>query len=376
MLAAPALTVGIEEEYLLVNLETRDLINGPPPGFLDACQKEMPGQVTTEFLQSQIEVGTKPYQTVVEAGRELAQLRKSLSGIAARHGIAPIAASTHPFANWRDQKHTDQERYDGLAKDLGGAVERLLICGMHVHVGIEDEDLRIDLLNQVSYFLPHILALSSSSPFWQGKDTMLSSYRLTVFDALPRTGLPDNFDSYAQYKRFVSQLVEPGLIEDATKIWWDIRPSDRYPTVEMRISDVCTRLDDALCIASLYQCLMLFLYRLRNDNQRWRIYPRALIQENRWRAQRYGTKGTLVDFGLGRKVPFKDLIVEIVEMVREDAEQLNCVDQLEHALTICKRGSSADMQREAFSAALADGKSEDEALRAIVDVLIRETVPD
>ena len=313
----PSFTLGIEEEYLLVDQDSRDLAE-PPPALLAKCQEALldyGGQVSPEFLRSQIEVGTSVCHTMHEARDELIRLRTTVGAIAAEFGLAPIAASTHPFANWRDQQHTDKERYNVLARDLQQVARRLVICGMHVHVGIEDEDLRIDLLGQAAYFLPHLLALSTSSPFWEGQATGLKSYRLSVFDELPRTGMPHQFGSYSEYERSIEVLVNAGLIEDATKIWWDLRPSARFPTLEMRITDVCPLLADGITIAALFRCILRMLYRLRRENQRWRYYPPFLVRENRWRAQRYGTTEGMVDFGKGTLVPFPELMEELLELV-------------------------------------------------------------
>ena len=260
-----------------------------------------------------------------------------------------------------------------LAEDLQAVARRLLICGMHVHVGIDGDDLRIDLLNQVSYFLPHLLALSTSSRFWQGRDTGLMSYRLSVFDELPRTGLPERFDSFGEYRRHLDMLVRAGLIEDDTMIWWDIRPSWKYPTLEMRIADVCTRMDDSITVAAIFACLLSMLLRLRRDNQRWRLYANMLVQENRWRAQRYGVTGELVDFGKGALVPYADLLEEMIELVREDAERLGCVDEIESARDILKRGTSSQRQLAIFESALHEDKDSQLALEAVVDWLVAET---
>ena len=372
----PSFTIGIEEEYLLVDPASRDLASDPPEGVLAACQQLEPDQIVTpEFLRAQIEVGTRVCANVKEAGRSLASLRGSVAKVARDHGLALVAASTHPFADWHLQKTTAKERYETLARDLQSVVRRLLICGMHVHVAIEDEDLRIDLMNQVSYFLPHFLALSTSSPFWGGQLSGLKSYRLTVFDALPRTGVPDFFSSFGEYERLVHQLVKAGLIEDATKLWWDVRPSQRFPTLEMRVTDVCTRLEDAVSIAALYVCSLRFLYRLRRGNQRWRMYPSILIQENRWLAQRFGVGGNLADFGLGAQVPFTDLLEELLEFLAEDAEALDCVAEIEHARAIVRRGTSADRQLKVYHDALAAGADEREALVAVVDMLITDSDP-
>ncbi|WP_333835028.1 carboxylate-amine ligase [Rubrimonas sp.] len=372
MAPRPSFTVGIEEEYLVVDRETRDLVAEPDPDFLTACADRVGERVTPEYLQCQIEVGTRPHARIGDARDELAALRKGVAEACAQFGYAAIAASTHPFARWRAQTHTRKPRYDELRADLGAAVRRLLICGMHVHVCVEDEDLRIDLMNQAAYFLPHILALSCSSPFWDGEDTGLASYRLTVFDALPRTGLPDTMSSYGEYRRLVAHLVQAGCVEDATKIWWDIRPSAKFPTVEQRITDVCSRIDDAACLAALYQSVFAYLYRLRGRNQRWRLYPATLIRENRWRAQRYGAAGKLVDHGRAQMAPMADLIEELIDLCRDDAEALGCAQELRHARRIVAEGSSADRQRAAFKAAQDAGADEPEALRAVVDHLIAE----
>ncbi|HEB80165.1 MAG TPA: carboxylate-amine ligase, partial [Rhodospirillales bacterium] len=248
----PTFTVGIEEEYLLVDPKTRALVSDPPEAMHKAFEARFKNLVKPEFLKSQIEVATRPCETLSEAGENLAELRRSVSELAGEYGLAPIAASTHPFSKWQEQKHTDKRRYNIMAEDMQTVVHRLLVCGMHVHVGVEDDEMRIDLLNQVAYFLPHLLALSTSSPFWRGHDTGLMSYRLSIFDELPRTGLPERFDSFADYKRHVRVLQRAGLIEDASMLWWDARLSARFPTLEMRITDVCTRLDDALGVAALF----------------------------------------------------------------------------------------------------------------------------
>ena len=250
----------------------------------------------------------------------------------------------------------------------------MLISGMHVHVGIEDEDLRIDIMNQASYFLPHLLALSTSSPFWRGRLTGLKSYRLSIFDELPRTGLPEYFSSYAEFQRTVDVLVKAKLIEDGTKIWWDLRPSARFPTLEMRITDICPFLDDCASIAALFQCICRMLYRLRRLNQRWRSYSPFLVMENRWRAQRYGAGNSLVDFGKCELVVFPDLLEEIIELVREDAEALDCVAELEHSRTILRRGTSAERQVAIYEEALAAGVDHKTALQDVVDSLIDDTV--
>lgn len=370
----PALTLGVEEEYLLVNRQTRDLVSEPPADLMPKLSDAIGAQVSPEFLKSQVEIGTGVCATPADVRADLARLRSAVAEVANEYGYAPIAASTHPFAKWSEQHHTEKARYDQIARDLAGTVRRLLICGMHIHAGIEDDDLRVDMMNQVSYFLPHILALSASSPYWQGEDTGMASYRLTVFDALPRTGVPDSFESWPEYQRVVERLIEVGAIEDASKIWWDIRPSVRWPTLEARVADVCTRMDDAVALAALYQCLLSMLFTLREKNQRWRVYPRILIEENRWRAQRYGVTGDLADFGQGKMMPFGTLADELVGLLQEEARQLGCTQELLHVATIARRGTSAQAQRVAYGAARDDGASHTDALCAVVDFLVEETM--
>ncbi|MDJ0514210.1 MAG: carboxylate-amine ligase [Methyloceanibacter sp.] len=369
----PTFSIGIEEEYLLVDKETRDLIPEPPAALLTEAEGAISGQVSPEFLRSQIEVGTRVCQSVQEARDQLIELRATIGRITNDFGLAPMAASTHPFAHWERQHHTNKERYNVLARDFQHVIRRMLICGMHVHVGIDDDDLRIDLLGQAPYFLPHLLALSTSSPFWQGEATGLKSYRLSVFDELPRTGIPHTFSSYSEYERTIELMVSAGLIEDATKIWWDLRPSARFPTLEMRITDVCPLIEDAIAIAALYQCILRLLYRLRRQNQRWRHYPPFLIRENRWRAQRYGIEEGMVDFGRGAMVPFSHLIEELFDLVAEDAAYFGSAPEIAHARTILQRGTSADRQLRRYEKAKAKGATEHEALAAVVDEIVAET---
>lgn len=369
----PALTLGIEEEYLLVDRESRDVIREPPAALFEECEARSENLVRPEFLVSQIEVGTPICRSVKQARAELAQLRRTVAEVAAGYGLAPVAASTHPFSEWKQQKHTDRQRYHTLARDMQGVARRLLICGMHVHAGIDDDELRIDLMSQASYFLPHLLMLSTSSPFWRGEDTGLKSYRVSVFDELPRTGLPSRFQSWSEYRRHVDVLVRAGLIEDASMLWWDIRPSARFPTLEMRITDVCPLLDDAVAIAALYQCILRMLWRLRRGNQRWRIYDRMLIDENRWRAKRYGIDAGLVDFGRGEVVPCAALLDELIELTAEDASALDCEAEILHCRTIVANGTSAHRQLATYAAAIAGGASGERAVRDVVDLLIEET---
>lgn len=377
MLRKQDFTIGIEEEYLLVDPVSRDLAADPPAELLTECQRTITadvGAVAPEFLRAQIEVGTAVCRSLAECRQKLSALRGFAARAAEDHGLRVIAASTHPFAAWTEQRHTDKDRYNLLARDMQGVAQRLLICGMHVHIGIADDETRNDLLNQLGYFLPHLLALSTSSPFWRGRNTGLKSYRLSVFDELPRTGLPEKFDSFGEYQRHIAVLVRAGLIEDATKVWWDIRPSARFPTLELRITDVCTRFEDGLTIAALYACIVSMLLRLRRRNQRWRLYSNMLVQENRWRAQRYGLDEGMVDFGRGEIVAYPDLLEEILELVADDAERLGCVKEIRAARDIVGRGTSAHRQVAVYEEALAGGAGEDEALKAVVDWLIAETL--
>jgi carboxylate-amine ligase len=372
---APRFSLGVEEEYLLVNRQTRNLEVDPPPGLLAAAERRLAGRVSPEFMRCQIEVGTPVCGTVAEARAELALLRRTIAEVAAEHGLAVIAAATHPFATWRPQKHTPRPRYSELARDLGQPVRRLVICAMHVHAGIEDANLRIDLMNQMRYFLPHLAALCTSSPFWQGQPTGLKSYRLAVFNELPRTGMPESYRGWGEYQQHVDALVRVGVIEDATKLWWDIRPSARFPTLEMRICDIATRLDDGMTVVALYLCLLRMLWRLKRMNTAWRRYKTILINENRWRAMRYGIEGAgLVDFGRGEMVPYAELLEEIIELTRPDAEALGCTAEVARARDILARGTSADRQLAILEAGRAAGLDDRQALEGVVDWLIEETL--
>jgi len=373
LIQRPALSLGIEEEYLLVDRQTGDLVKDPDSGLWEAALEALGTRAMPEFLRAQLEVATGIHSSVKDAGEELATMRRTLNEVLADHGATIMAASTHPFALWWEQQPTDKDRYKVMAEDLGMVARRMVICGMHVHAGIEDQDLRIDLMNQIRYFLPHLLTLSTSSPFWGSRYTGLKSYRISTFRAMPRTGLPEEFASWSEYQRHVDVLVKAGIIEDSTKIWWDIRPSARFPTLEMRITDVCTRVEDALTVAAVYLSLLHMLYRLRLGNQRWRQYAPMLISENIWRAQRYGIEGTLMDYGRGLLVPFEDLVEEMIDVLRPDAEELGCVEAVERARTVVEKGTSADRQIRIYQAALEGGASNEKALRAVVDHLIQDT---
>ena len=372
-LDAPQFTIGIEEEYLLVDKATRSLVVNPPKSLLKECKELLGNQVTNELLLSQIEIGTKVCHNVQEAHEDLSKLRKNIVEVTARHGLAPIACSTHPFSRWSEQEQTPKDRYELLTREMQAVARRMLICGMHVHVGINDDELRIDLMSQLSYFLPHLLSLSCSSPFWNGEDTGLKSYRLTIFDNLPRTGIPTEFQSFSDYKRHIEILTNAGVMEDSTKIWWDIRPSAKYPTLETRIMDVCTRIDDAISLTALVVSTLRALYRLRMKNQRWRDYSSMLIRENRWRAMRYSFDEGLIDFGKGSIVPFEELLDEFIEISIEDAKTLGCDKEVMATKNILKRGTSAHRQLKTYELSIAAGKNKDEALNDVVDMLINET---
>ena len=373
-LEEPSFTLGVEEEYMLVDRVTGDLIKEAPASMMAEAESLLERQVAPEYFQSQIEVGTRVCQSLSEARDELARLRRTVASVTEKYGLTIIAASTHPKATYRTQRHTHRERYEVLTQDLQVVARRMVISGMHVHAGIEDDGLRIDFMNQTRYILPHLLALSTSSPYWEGQDTGLMSYRIAVWNSLPRTGLPEHFDSYTEYVRHVGTLVNAGVIEDSSKIWWDIRPSSKYPTLEMRVADICTRLEDAICITALYRCWLRMLWRLRRSNQRWRAYANVLMYENRWRAQRYGIDGSLVDFGKGEMVHYSQLLDEMLEIIGDDARYFDCVEEVEHARTILRRGTSAHWQRKVYGEAKADGATDTEAVRAVVQLLIKETM--
>ena len=374
MLKTPSFTIGIEEEYMLVHPETGDLVREVPKSLMPAMRKKLGDQVTPEFLQCQVEVGTRVCQNISEAREELRYLRQTVADVAVAHGFGLIASSTHPFAEADQQTVTSKARYAALENDLQRVARRLLICGMHVHVGIDDDDMRIDLMSQAAYILPHILALSTSSPFWRSEDTGLMSYRICIWDEMPRTGLPREFESYSEYMRHVQTLVAAGIIEDASKIWWDLRPSCRFPTLEMRISDLCTTLEDTLCIAALYSCWLRMLHRLRLNNLRWRRYSSMLIEENRWRAHRYGTREGLIDFGHGEIVSYPDLMDEIIKLVAEDAVALDCENEINHARTILERGTSAHRQLSTYHAVMEETGDSQLAFKKVVDWLQKETI--
>lgn len=367
----PDFTLGIEEEYLLVDPDTGDLAPAPD-AMMAACRDALGDGFSPEFLRCQVEVGTSVSPTVTDARRDLAQLRQTVARIAQDYGLAPISASCHPFADWRDQHHTDKDRYHQLSRDMAAVSRRMLICGMHVHVGIESSALRIDLMNQFTYFLPHLLALSASSPFWQGSDTGLASYRTTVFGGMPRTGLPPQFAGWNDFERSVQALTDLGVIEDSSNIWWDLRPSAEFPTLETRVCDASPRLDDTMTLAALIQATLRMLWRLSRQNQRWRHYDPFLIGENRWRAARYGMAEGMIDFGAGRIVPFAAAIEDWLALIAPDADALDSQPQIAHAREMVAQGGSATRQRAVLSRAMAAGATRDQAMVEMVRHLIAE----
>ncbi|MDU8945807.1 carboxylate-amine ligase [Ovoidimarina sediminis] len=368
-----ALPIGIEEEYLLVDPETRSLAARPPREFMEQCKATLGEQVMHEFLQAQVEIGTSVCRTISEARDQLVTLRGTIAETAAAHGMRMIAASTHPWAHWREQEPVDMERYRILGAEHRTLARRMAICGMHVHAGIEDKNLRVELMSQVSYFMPHLLALSTSSPFWEGHDTGLKAFRPIIIGDLPRSGFPEVFENWNDWLELLDDLEATSGITDPSRIWWDIRPSGKHPTLEIRVCDICTRLEDGLTIAALYQSILAYLCHLRENNERRRHYRRILLAENKWRAQRYGVDAKMADFGKRIQVPFVDLTDELVELLSPFAEDLGCLAEVQRARTIARRGTSADEQLRVYNEALGDGADDHAAQIAVVDWLIEET---
>lgn len=368
------LTLGVEEEYLLVDAATGDAKASPPRGFFKDCKAKLGNRVTPEFLRCQIEIATDVCATTADVRQQLVDLRGTLADTAKRYDLNLMAASTHPFAPWEAQKVSRGARYAQLSRDLQGAIHRMMICGMHVHVGLNSPALRIEVMNQMRYFLPHMLALSASSPFWDGQNMGMHAYRLSVFDGMPRTGMPEVIASWASYTDLIDTLIDAGVIDDSSKVWWDIRPSAKFPTLEMRVCDVCTRIEDAVCIAAIYQCLTRHILLLLTRNLKWRLYPAFLLEENRWLAQRHSVGGQLIDFGTGVAVDFSDLAEELITLLEEDAEALGCMDDLLHIRIIVKRGTSAQRQIATYESRREQGDDAATAMRGVVTDLVEETV--
>ncbi|ODT61502.1 MULTISPECIES: carboxylate-amine ligase [Paracoccus] len=375
MTTDPDFTLGIEEEYLLVDADTLQLA-AAPDALMQALTADLGDQVSPEFLRCQVEIGTPVSADIRAAGDHLRDLRGTVARRAAEYGLAPISASCHPFADWRDQDHTDKDRYNQLSRDMGGVARRMLICGMHVHVGIPDPAQRIDLMNQLAYFLPHLLALSASSPYWLGEDTGLASYRTTVFGDMPRTGLPPQMGSWDEFERSVQALTDLGIIEDSSKIWWDLRPSSKYPTLETRICDACPRIEDALTLAALIQTTLRMLWRLSRSNQRWRQYEPFLLAENRWRALRYGTTEGMIDFGAGRIIPFQQIADDWLGLIAQDADALDCQPHVARLREMVADGTASEAQRAVHARARQAGADDAHALRAVTHHLTQEFTRD
>lgn len=361
---APSVTVGIEEEYQIIDPVTLEL----KAGITEIMRTDDPVlfDVKPELHQCQVEVGTKPCNTIQELRTDLTRLRRAVIEAAAQHGLSIAAAGTHPISSWQKQHVTPLERYLGVKEELQDLAHRLLIFGTHVHIGIEDPEFRIDALNAARYVLPHILCLSTSSPFWMGRNTGLHSYRSIVFKNFPRTGVPRIFRSQADYENLVDTLVRTNSIPDASKIWWDVRPHYKYPTLEFRNCDVCTRVDEAICIAAILQAVVWKMWKLRRDNMTYRLYPPELIEENKWRAVRWGLKGKLIDFGKRQELPAAELVRELIEwFIGDVVDELGTRKEVEYAYRIIEEGSSADRQLATYA------RTGD--LRSVVEQLIRET---
>lgn len=369
------MTFGIEEELFLVEPQSRDLLAAPSPGILEDCAREGgPHKIVPEVLRSQIETNTKVCASVAEAGTALRETRALVARAAARYGAAILAASTHPFAKWEAQVMTPKERYQRLALTFQESLRRFLVGGMHMHIGFGDADERVQVMTALRRYLPALHGLSTSSPFSDGRNTGFKSYRLNLIGALPRTSLPGPLHSRAQYDSLVADYRRFNFIDDASELWWDIRPSHNYPTIELRICDVCTRAEDALAIAALYAALT---RRLLRDLRAGALPPEApteIIAENRWLAQRYGTLAFIGDAQLGERVEIADYIARLIEHVAEDARALNCEKETQHALHIINNGSSADRQLDHYRTQRAAGANDAEALRAVVDHCLAETL--
>jgi glutamate---cysteine ligase / carboxylate-amine ligase len=359
------LTLGIEEEFQIVDPETREL-RSRVSEILEDGKTLLGEQVKPEMIQSMIEVGTGICKDIKAARADITNLRSILAGLARKKGLEIVAAGTHPFSHWHDQKIFDNERYNLIVEENQIIARSLLTFGLHVHVGIADPDRAIQIMNAVRYMLPHMLALSTSSPFWVGKQTGLRSYRSEVFTRMPRTGIPDHFESGSSFQRYVSLLVETGCIDDGKKIYWDVRPHPFFPTLEFRICDIPTRVDDTIAIAALFQALVAKINGLLDQNLTFRLHHKMLIEENKWRAVRFGLDGKMIDFGKGKEVPIRDLIRELLAFVDEVVDDLGSREEIEHIHTILERGTSADEQLRVLQ--------EKGNMKAVVDHLIETTM--
>lgn len=376
------LSLGIEEEYQIIDPATMNLTSHAKD-MLDLCKKKYPDMnLKPEFMQSQVETNSIICKDMRAARQEIIRLRSAVVDLANEFGLKIAAASTHPFASWREQDISDNERYHIILDQLRGVIAQFLIFGFHIHVGFgENRELMIDIMNQVRYFLPHILALSTSSPFWEGSDTGLKSFRSVIFEALPRTGIPQAFGSYSEYWEYVELLGRVGSIldpasnkPDPSKIWWDIRPSPKFNTLEFRIADIPTKIDEAVCIAAVIQALVAKLLKLRSKNMSWRHYRQFHIQENKWRAMRYGIEGTLIDYGKATSVPMHDLALEIIDFLDDVVDELGTRHEVDYIRTILKEGTSAERQLSIYRRSLEQGCSKEVALKNVTENLIKETI--
>ncbi|HZS05104.1 MAG TPA: carboxylate-amine ligase [Blastocatellia bacterium] len=359
-------TIGIEEEFQIIDPQTGEL-RSRVNEMLDEGRLLLGEQIKPEMHQSMVEVGTGICRDVQEARADLVKLRRTISELAQRKGLAIVAASTHPFSHWADQKITDHVRYEQLIEEMQLHARALLIFGMHVHVGIEDKEAAIAVMNEARYMLPHVLALSCSSPFWIGRNTGMKSYRSEVFKHFPRTGIPDYFGSWSDFENYLNLLIRTGCVDNGKKIWWDVRPHPFFPTLEYRICDIMPKVDDAIAIAALIQAITAKLYKLYRQNLGFRIYHRALIQENKWRAIRYGLDGKLIDFGKQKEVPVRDLLRELLQFVDDVVDELGSRAEINHIYNIIESGNSADRQLQVW-------KENDGDLRAVVRSLAKETI--
>jgi glutamate---cysteine ligase / carboxylate-amine ligase len=361
----PSFTIGIEEEYQTVDPVTRDLRSHIATEMLAKGKRRLEERVKAEMHQSVVEVGTGVCKNIKEAAAEVKTLRRDMIRLAKENGLKLASVATHPFSDWRTQEIHPDERYKNIVEDLQLVARANLIFGLHVHIGIEDRETAIHMMNHARYFLPHILALSTNSPFWLGMDTGLKSYRGKVFDKFPRTNIPDYFPSWGEYENFVKLLIKTNCIDNAKKIWWDIRPHPFFNTIEFRVCDIPMRADETIALAALIQATVAKLYKLYEANQGFRLYRRALIMENKWRAARYGLDGKLIDFGKQKEVPARDLIHEYLEFVDDVADELGSREELEYIHKILEGGSGADRQLKVFR--------ETGDLKKVVDYVIEET---
>ena len=357
-------TIGVEEEFQIVDPASGEL-RSHVTNLVEASSERLGEQVKPELHQSIVEIGTKICGDVEELSLELRRIRGELVRAAERVGLHVAAAGTHPFSNWIDQVITPGERYKNIVEELQQLARSLLIFGMHVHVAVPDRTTMIDLMNMVRYFLPHLLALSTSSPFWRGRNTGLKSYRTTVFRRFPRTGIPDYFSSWSEYEDYVNLLVHLHCIDNGKKIWWDVRPHPTFGTLEFRIFDVATRVDEAIAIAALTQAVVVKLHRLYTRNMSFRIYPRALIEENKWRAARWGVEGKLIDFGKRSEVPMRILGEELLAFVDDVVDDLGSREAIAPVHSILREGTSAERQLAVYR--------ETGDLKAVVRQIVSET---